>query len=84
MKKIYIYEYNMHMGKLIDLSSPIDFNTSHHPDAVNIPYQRFMLHYPEFLNKQDVYYLTCKKGLNSHKAVSMLEYFGYNVVQVTQ
>lgn len=82
MKKISITDYNKNMGTLIDLSSPQDFIISHNPDAVNIPYQKFMLYYDGYLKKDKPYFFICSKGVHSAKVVGMLEYFGYNVTQV--
>ena len=82
MKKISITDYNKNMGTLIDLSSPQDFIISHDPDAVNIPYQKFMLYYDGYLKKDKPYFFICSKGVHSAKVVGMLEYFGSNVTQV--
>ncbi len=82
MKKISIGEYNKSMGTLIDLSGMQDFLISHHPDAINVPYQKFMLYYDRYLKKEKPYYFICSKGLHSGRVVRMLEYFGYDVTQV--
>jgi len=84
MKRITIGEYQKSMGKLIDLSGTNDFLISHHPDAINIPYQKFMLYYDRYLEKNKPYYIMCSKGLHSNKVVRMLEYFGYDVTQVVK
>lgn len=82
MKRIHIKEYNKNMGTLIDLSSTESFLLHHHPDAINIPYHKFMLYYDKYLKKDTSYYFVCSKGLHSNKVVSMLEYFGYDVTQI--
>ncbi len=82
MKKIKLGEYHKGMGTLIDLSSQPDFLVNPTPEAINIPYQKFMLYYDKYLNKKDSYYFICSKGLHSGKVVQMLEYFGYDVTQV--
>ncbi len=82
MKRIALEQYNKSMGQLIDLSSSQDFFIKHHPDAVNIPYQKFMLYYDRYLDRKNPYYFICEKGLHSQKVVRMLEYFGYDVTQV--
>lgn len=84
MKRIKISEYNKSMGTLFDLSSPETFLSFHHPDAINFPYQKFMLYYDQYLKKDTPYYFICSQGLHSGKVVSMLEYFGYNVTQVVK
>ena len=81
MKKIKLQDYNKSMGTLIDLSSTNDFLFEFHPDALNIPYHKFMLYYDRYLTKDKPYFITCSKGVHSAKMVSMLEYFGYNVTQ---
>ena len=82
MKKISITDYHKNMGTLIDLSSKEDFIINHHPDAINIPYQRFMLYYDGYLKKEKPYFFICSKGVHSNRVVGMLEYFGYYVTQV--
>ncbi len=82
MRRISLASYHKSMGELIDLSSPQDFKISHHPDAKNIPYQKFMLYYDQLLSKKKPYFFVCEKGLHSGKVVRMLEYFGYDVTQV--
>jgi len=84
MKRISLQDYNKQMGTLIDLSSPETFIMEHHPDAVNFPYQKFMLYYDRYLNKSQPYYFICTKGIHSNKVVSMLEFFGYDVTQVVK
>lgn len=84
MKRIKISEYNKSMGTLFDLSSPETFLSFHHPDAINFPYQKFMLYYDQYLKKDTPYFFICSQGLHSGKVVSMLEYFGYNVTQVVK
>lgn len=82
MKRISIKNYQESMGILIDVSNPLDFLEHHDPRARNIPYNQLMLHYREYLKKEYPYYLICKKGVHSSKAVAMLEYLGYDVTQV--
>ncbi len=84
MKKIKLENYHKSMGTLIDLSSMNDFMFEHHPDAINIPYHRFMLYYDQYLKKDKPYYITCSKGIHSNRVVSMLEYFGYDVTQAVK
>lgn len=82
MKRISIEAYQKEMGTLIDLSSIEGFLSKHHPYAINIPYQKFMLYYDQYLNKNEPYFITCKKGVHSNQAVRILEYLGYDVTQV--
>lgn len=82
MKRISIHDYRKDMGTLIDLSSQDGYAFSHPLDAINIPYQQFMLYYDQYLDKSKPYFLTCKKGIHSNQAVRILEYLGYDVTQV--
>ncbi|MBR1679640.1 MAG: rhodanese-like domain-containing protein [Bacilli bacterium] len=82
MKRISSHDYQKDMGTLIDLSSPEGYASFHLMGSINIPYQKFMLYYDQYLNKNEPYFLTCKKGIHSNQAVRILEYLGYNVTQV--
>ena len=82
MKRIEAKDYNASLGMLIDLSDEISFKKNHLPGSVNIPYEKLLLHYKELLHKNQKYYLTCAKGVHSRKAVSILEFYGYDVTQV--
>lgn len=82
MKRIEQKSYNKSMGTLIDLEDSITYNEGHIEGAINIPYEKLLINYKEYLNKTSKYYLYCKKGFKSRKAVSILEYYGYDVTQV--
>ncbi len=82
MKRINLNVYNKNMGILIDLSDPVTFQEKKIPGSINIPYQKLLLNYKELLDKNKKYYLTCSKGIHSQKAVSILEFYGYDVTQV--
>ena len=84
MKKIKLSEYQKSMGTLFDLSSPETFLFEHHPDAVNFPYQKFMLYYDQYLKKDTPYFFICSQGLHSKRVVTMLLYFGYDATQVVK
>ena len=81
MKKINVNDYRPNMGILIDVRDPIYFQKSHHKDSINIPYNKLLLNYKNLLNPQEKYFITCTKGNKSGKAVSILEYYGYDVTQ---
>ena len=69
MKRLNINEYSKSMGELIDLQHPRDYQIYHHPDSINIPYDKLMLNYKALLDKNKSYYLVCNKGTKSRKAV---------------
>ncbi len=78
-----IKEYYKSMGTLIDIQNPLEYKDKHHPDSINIPYEKLMLNYKTLLDKNKKYYLVCLKGTKSKKAVSILEFYGYDVTQLS-
>jgi len=83
MKRLNIKDYYKSMGTLIDIQNPIDFMEFHHPDSINIPYEKLMLNYKTLLDKNKPYFIVCYKGTKSRKAVSILEFYGYDVTQMS-
>lgn len=82
MKRISVNEYKGYMGELIDVRDPVSYKEDHHPLSINIYYDTLLLNHKDLLNKNDKYYIICRKGHKSKKAVSILEYYGYDVTQV--
>ena len=82
MKTISIYEYNENMGKLIDVQHPIDYKKKHDPRSINIYADKLIMNHKKYLNRLEKYYIICEKGKLSKKVVSVLQYYGYDVVQV--
>lgn len=76
MEKIYLKDYNPTAGILINLDS------EKMDGALNIPYERLLINHKEILDKSKKYYIYCKGGIRSKKAVNILEFYGYNVVLV--
>lgn len=82
MKRIRFRDYHESMGTLIDLSTPDVYEKRRVPGSINMTYDKLMLHYQEYLKKDQSYYILCTKGIHSKRAVSILEYYGYDVTQV--
>ncbi len=83
MKRLNINEYHKALGTLIDIQLPIDYQEYHHPDSINIPYEKLLLNYKTLLDKNKKYFIVCNKGTKSRKAVSILEFYGYDVTQMS-
>jgi len=83
MKRMNIKDYYRSMGTLIDIQNVIDYQKYHHPESINIPYETLMLNYKKLLDKNKSYYIVCNKGTKSRKAVSILEFYGYDVTQLS-
>ena len=82
MKSISINEYNSSMGKLIDVESKEIYNQHHVDGAINIPYETLLYNRERLLNKEETYYIYCRGGHKSKRAVNVLDIYGYKVVQV--
>lgn len=82
MKRIKYKEYNKNLGTLIDIEDQYTYSKSHHPDSINIPYQKLAYNYKSLLDKNKTYYIICNGGFKSKKIVNILEFYGYNVTQV--
>lgn len=73
-------EYND--GVIIDLEDVITYSNNHLPNSINIPYDKLLFNYKEYLDKNKKYYLYCSKGRKSKKATEILKFYGYNVDQI--
>lgn len=83
MKRISINMYNKSMGTLIDIQDPESFMEYHHPDAINIYADRLLYNHKKFLEKNKPYFIVCRKGNKSRKVANLLEFYGYDVTQVS-
>ena len=70
------------MGKLIDIESKEVYLKHHVNGAINIDKDTLLYNRERLLNKDETYYIYCSKGNKSRRVVSILELYGYNVVQV--
>ncbi len=83
MKRMNINDYFKSQGTLIDIQNVVDYQEYHHTDSINIPYEKLMLNYKTLLDKDKTYFIVCRKGSKSRKAVSILEFYGYDVTQLS-
>ena len=65
--------------KIIDVSDKYTYNLGHLNNSINIPYDDLINNYRKYLNKVDRYYLYCKSGKLSKRAVLILSSLGYKV-----
>ena len=82
MKSIHISEYNPNLGTLIDIENKEIYMKSHIDGSINIPYETLLYNKDKLLDKNKTYYIYCKGGHKSKRAVSILEMYGFKVVQV--
>ena len=57
MKRIKYIEYNKNLGILIDIEDQYTYSKEHHPDSINIPYQKLAYNYKTLLEKNKPYYI---------------------------
>lgn len=62
---------------LIDIQDPEDFAVLNPYDAVNVPYDKLLLHPEKYLRKRVIYYLLCPEGSVAFRASAILEKEGY-------
>ena len=65
--------------KIIDVSDRYTYNQEHINGSINIPYNELINNYRQYLNKSESYYLYCKSGKLSRRAVMVLSSLGYSV-----
>jgi len=82
MKVINEKDYQKELGILIDVKDPISYKEKHHPDSINIYYDKLLLNHQILLDKNKKYFIICDKGHKSKQAVRILEFYGYNVTYV--
>ena len=65
--------------KIIDVSDKYTYSLGHIKGSKNIPYDELINNYRLYLNKNESYYLYCKSGKLSKRAVAVLSSLGYKV-----
>lgn len=65
--------------KIIDVSDKYTYSLGHMNGSKNIPYDELINNYRLYLNKNESYYLYCKSGKLSKRAVAVLSSLGYKV-----
>ena len=67
---------------IIDIRSLENYNNNHIPGAINIPYNSLIIDPSKYLNKNDNYYIYCKRGMTSMGLCQILSKQGYKVYNV--
>lgn len=84
MNSINIKDYKPYMGTLIDIRDPITYKESPTNGSINIYYEKLLMNYKTMLDKNKRYFLICGKGKKSKEVTRILEYYGYDVVNVVK
>ena len=77
MKKILLSDYDYSKGIFIDLS-----NSKVVGSSMDVSYEDLLINHSELLDKSKKYYIYCKGGIKSRKAVNILDFYGYDVTLV--
>ena len=68
--------------QIIDIRSPLQHSLGYIPTSINIPYNNLVLKPENYLNKSNKYYIYCQTGSTSEDLVYILNYKGYNTVNI--
>lgn len=82
MKRLKLSEYQPDLGTLIDVEDAYTYSKGHHPNSINIPYNKLAYNYKTLLDKNKPYFIVCSGGVKSKRIVAILEFYGYNVTQL--
>lgn len=84
ISSISINELKNHLGQipLIDIRSIESYNSNHIPTAINIPFEKLIAYPDQYLDKNQVYYIYCSRGIKSLKAIQILSRQGYHFIHV--
>lgn len=67
---------------IIDIRKSYDFSISHIPNSINIPYLDFIIEFPNYLDKNRIYYICCDEGEKGRELANYLNHKGYNSVNI--
>ena len=72
-------DVNDNDGVFINLDNNKSLNLK---NEIHISYDDLLINHKELLDKSKRYYIYCKGGIKSKKAVNILEFYGYDVFLV--
>lgn len=67
---------------IIDIRSIESYNNNHIPNAINIPFEKLIANPIEYLSRNQIYYIYCKRGITSIKTCEILIKQGFNVINI--
>lgn len=73
---------NNYNGQIIDIRSIQNYNNNHIPGAKNIDEDLLLTKPHKYLDKFQVYYIYCQKGVRSIKVCNQLLKLGYKVINI--
>lgn len=67
---------------IIDIRNREKYNDNHILNSISIPFNELVLNPSKYLNKNEIYYIYCQRGISSRKLCIMLSNLGYNVINI--
>ncbi len=67
---------------IIDIRSIQSYNNNHIPNAINIPYEKLLINFREYLSSNQKYILYCQKGFTSKRLCQILNNYGYKTINL--
>ncbi len=67
---------------IIDIRSNEQYNNRHIPSAKNIPSKNLIANPSKYLNKSEIYYIYCQRGVTSKSVCNILRNQGYKVKNI--
>ena len=72
----------INQANIIDIRSVQSYNNNHIPNSINIPFDKLILNPDQYLNKNNIYYIYCQKGLSSGSICRILDNLGYKIIEI--
>lgn len=69
-------------NNIIDIRSIEKFNHNHIPGAKNLQMEKLVANPSKYINRFEIYYIYCEKGLISIKVAQILRKIGYQVINI--
>lgn len=73
---------NLSNPNIIDIRSEQNYNNNHIPKAKNIPLEKLLSNVSSYLNKDNIYYIYCQKGISSPRICQILNNLGYKTINI--
>lgn len=74
---------NLFNPKIIDIRSNEHYNNNHIKNSINIPSKDLLNNPGKYLDRNQVYYIYCQRGIQSRKVCQILINNNFNVVNIS-
>lgn len=70
------------VGTIIDIRNNNKYIEYHIPNAINIEAEKLIKEPEKYINKNEIYYIYCQKGITSTMICKILKIKGYNIINI--